>query len=225
MLPRNSRCAAAVKTAIVPGMTRTLAVPDRRAQRLAWLRRRFAQHNRLVALVAGLTLLVAAALWYLLFVALYWLALVITGAARGMDARPPDILPALFIYAAGLLLLVTWIAGTRYFDGPLKDKKSPLEIVAEFVLAVPRATLAVWGNLSAWQRLDPREMELAAGLLGRLLDEGRVPLHELPLDLPDPKTRMRILLALQLVEALHISRSDGIVWLSLPPKGELLARK
>ena len=204
-------------------MTRTLAVPDRRAQRIAWLRRRFAQHNRLVALVAVLTLLVAAALWYLLFAALYWLAFVFASATRGMDARPPDILPALFIYAAGLLLLITWIAGTRYFDGPLKDKKSPFEIVAEFVLAVPRATLAVWGNLSAWQRLDPREMEMAAELLERLADEGRIPLHEVPLDLPDPKTRMRILLALQLVEVLDVERSEGTVWLSLLSKGELVA--
>lgn len=206
-------------------MTRTLAVPDRRAQRIAWLRRRFAEHNALVALVAVLTLLVAAALWYLLFAALYWLAFLFASVTRGMDARPPEILPVLFIYAAGLLLLITWIAGTRFLDGPLKDKKSPLEIVVEFVLAVPRATLAVWGNLSAWQRLDPREMELAAEFLGRLLDEGRVPLHELPLDIPDAKTRMRILLALQLVEALHVTRSDGTVWLSLPPKGGLVVRK
>ena len=206
-------------------MTRTLAVPNRRAQRIAWLRRRFAQHNRLVALVAVLTLIVAAALWYLLFAILYWLALIFASVSHGVDARPPDILPVLFIYAAGLLLLITWIAGSRYLDGPLKDKKSPFEIVAEFILAVPRATLAVWGNLSAWQRLDPREMELAAEFLGRLLDEGRIPLHELPLEIPDPKTRMRILLALQLIEALNVKRSDGTVWLSLPPKGGLVVRR
>ena len=156
-------------------MSRALAVPDRRAQRIAWLRRRFSQHNRLVALVAVLTLLVAASLWYLLFAILYWLALIAAGMSHGMDARPPEILPAIFIYAAGGLLLVTWIAGTLFPERPPKDKKSPFEIAAEFVLAVPRATLAVWGNLSAWQRLDRREIELAAEFLERLAAEGRVP--------------------------------------------------
>ena len=202
-------------------MPRTLAVPDRRAQRIAWLRRRFAQHNRLVALVAVLTLLVAAALWYLLFAILYWLALIVTGMSHGMDARPPEILPAIFIYAAGGLLLVTWIAGTLFPERPPKDKKSPFEIAAEFVLAVPRATLAVWGNLSAWQRLDRREVETAAEFLERLASEGRIPLHEVPLDIPDRKTRTRILLALQLVEVLNVRHSDGTVWLSLPSKTTL----
>ena len=206
-------------------MARTLAVPDRSAQRIAWLRRRFAQHNRLVALVAVLTLLVAAALWYLLFAILFWLALVFTSVAHGMDARPPDILPALFIYAAGLLVLLTWLAQSRFANAPLKDKKSPLEIAAEFLLAVPHATLAVWGNLSAWQRLDRREMEMAAEFLERLASERRIPLHAVPLDLPDPQTRMRILLALQLIEVLNVTQSDGTVWLSIPSKSEIVARQ
>ncbi len=206
-------------------MSRALAVPDRRAQRIAWLRRRFAQHNRLVALVAVLTFLVAAALWYLLFAILYWLALIVTGVSRGMDARPPEILPAIFIYAAGLLLLITWIAGALFPERPPKDKKSPFEIAAEFVLAVPRATLAVWGNLSAWQRLDRHEIEMAAEFLERLAAEGRVPLHEVPLDIPDRKTRLRILLALQLVEVLNVRQGEGTVWLSLPSNGELTVRR
>ena len=206
-------------------MSRALAVPDRRASRIAWLRRRFSQHNRLVALVAALTLLVAASLWYLLFAFLYWLALLVAGMSHGMDARPPEILPAIFIYAAGLLLLITWIAGALFPERPPKDKKSPFEIAAEFVLAVPRATLAVWGNLSAWQRLNRREIEMAADFLERLASEGRIPLHEVPLDIPDRKTRTRILLALQFVEVLNVRHAEGAVWLSLPPKGELVVRK
>ena len=205
-------------------MARTLAVPDPRSRRIAWLRRRFAEHNRLVVLVAILTLLVAAALWYLLFAAFYLLALVFTSAAHGTDARSPDILPALFIYAAGMLVLLTWLAQSRFANAPLKDKKSPLEIAAEFLLAVPRATLAVWGNLSAWQSLDRHEIELAAEFLERLESERRIPLHAVPLDIPDSQMRMRILLALQLIEVLNVKQSEGTVWLSIPSKGELVAR-
>ena len=206
-------------------MARTLAVPDRREHRIAWLRRRFAEHNRLVALVAVLTLLVAAGLWYLLFALLYWLAFIFTTLARGLDAHPPDVLPALFIYSAGLLVLLTWLARGRSANAALKDEKSPFEIAAEFLLAVPRATLAVWGNLSAWQRLNRHEVELAAEFLEHLAGEGRIPLHAVPLDLPDPRARMRILLALQLIEVLNVTQSDGTVWLSIPSKGELVARE
>ena len=201
-------------------MARSLVVPDRREQRLAWLRRRFAEHNQLVLLLAVLTLFVAAGLWFVLFAVLFWLSLLFTSVADGVDAQRPDILPALFIYAAGLLLLLTWMAGSRFANAPLKDKKSPLEIAAEFLLAVPRATLAVWGNLSAWQKLDEREMELATDLIARLLEERRVPLHQVPLDIPEPRDRMKILLALQLIEVLQVSNSDATVWLSIRSKRE-----
>ena len=196
-------------------MARHLAVPDRRAQRIAWLRRKFAEHNRLVALVAVLTLLVAAGLWYLLFAALYWLAFLAAAVGHGMDARPPEVLPALFIYSAGLLVLLTWLAGTRFGNEMPKDKKSPFEIAAEFLLAVPRATIAVWGNLSAFQRLDDREIALAADFMELLASERRIPLHRVPLDIPDPRDRMRILLALQLIEVLNVRQSEDAVWLSL----------
>lgn len=205
-------------------MARTLVVPDRREQCLAWLRRRFAEHNQLVLLLAVLTLFVAAGLWFVLFAVLFWLSLLFTSVADGVDAQRPDILPALFIYAAGLLLLLTWLAGSRFANAPLKDKKSPLEIAAESLLAVPRATLAVWGNLSAWQKLDEREMGLATDLIARLLEERRVPLHQVPLDIPEPRDRMKILLALQLIEVLRVTRSDETLWLSLAPKNETSTR-
>lgn len=200
-------------------MARTLAVPDPRMRRIEWLRRRFAEHNRLVVLLAVLTLLVTAGIWYLLFALLYWLAFLFEGVVHGMDARPPDALPALFIYSAGLLLLLTWLARKRFDNEMPKDEKTPGEIAMEFLIAVPRATLAVWGNLSAWQRLDARELGLAAELIERIADAGRVPLQQVPLEIPDPRDRMRILLALQLIEVLSIRQGEDAVWLSLTAKG------
>ena len=196
-------------------MARSLVVADRRTRRMAWLRRRFAEHNRLVLLVAVLTLLVTAALWYLLFAVLFWLMFLAATVAHGMDARPPDALPALFIYSAGVLVLLTWLARERFANETPRDEKKPWEIAGEFLLAVPRATLAVWGNISAWQRLDARELALAADFIELLESERRVPLHQVALHLPKPRDRMRILLALQLIELLRVTESDGTVWLSL----------
>ena len=196
-------------------MARTLAVPDPRMRRIEWLRRRFAEHNRLVVLLAVLTLLVTAGIWYLLFALLYWLAFLFASVVHGMDARPPDALPALFIYSAGLLLLLTWLARRRLDNERPKDEKTPWEIAMEFLIAVPRATLAVWGNLSAWQRLDERELGLAAELLAWLIEEGRVPLHRVPLEIPEPRDRMRILLALQLLEVISLRQGEDAVWLTL----------
>ena len=203
-------------------MARSLVVADRRTQRLAWLRRRFAEHNRLVLLVAVLTLLVTAGLWYLLFAALYWLTFLFASVAHGMDARPPDALPALFIYSAGMLVLLTWLARERLENGMPRDEKKPWEIAGEFLLAVSRATLAVWGNISAWQRLDARELALAADFVELLESERRVPLHQVALHLPGAHDRMRILLALQLIEVIEMTRTGQTTWLSLRSKRNLV---
>ena len=202
-------------------MARSLVVPDTRTQRIKWLRKRFAEHNRLVVLIAALTLLVTAGIWFLLFALLYWLAFLFASVVRGADARPPDALPALFIYSAGVLLLVAWFARKRFANEMPRDEKSPWEIATEFLLAVPRATFAVWGNLSAWQRLDDRELELAADLIEQIVDEGRIPLQQVPLHIPDPGDQMRILLALQLVEVIEMLRSDETTWLSVGAKAKI----
>jgi hypothetical protein len=203
-------------------MARSPADPDPLRLRVAWLRKRFAAHNRLVVLVALLTLFVTAGLWFLLFAVLYWLAFLFTSIVHGADARPSDALPALFIYSAGLLLLLAWIARGHSKNEMPKDEKTPWEIATEFLLAVPRATLAVWGNLSAWQRLDRREMEIAAEFVEHLAAEGRVPLQQLPLHIPEARDQMRILLALQLIEAITVTRVEDTMWVAIRAKDEAI---
>ena len=197
-------------------MARTLVVPDTRRQRVACLRRRFAEHNRLVVLSALLALVVIAGVWFLLFAVLYWLSFLFQSVVHGMDARPPASLPVIFIYSAGLLVLIAWLARKRFANEMPKDEKKSWEIAVEFLLAIPRATLAVWGNFSAWQQLDAREFELAIDLIERLVSERRIPLQQVPLDIPNPEDRMKILLALQLIEVLQITHIERVAWLSLP---------
>ena len=197
-------------------MARTLVVPDSRMQRIEWLRRRFAEHNRLVVLSALLALVVIAGVWFLLFAVLYWLAFLFQSVVHGMDARPPASLPVIFIYSAGLLVLLAWFARKRVANELPKDEKTGWEIALEFLFAVPRATIAVWGNFSAWQSLDAREYELATDLIERLVSEQRIPLQQVPLEIPDPRDRMKILLALQLIEVLQVTHIERVAWLSLP---------
>lgn len=183
------------------------------------LQRRFAEHNRSVLVLAGLTFLAAAALWYIAYAVLYWLTLLAASARHGVDARAPETLPALFIYAAALLVFITWLAGRWSPDERPRDKKPALVIAAEFLLAIPRATLAVWGNLSAYQRLDFEELEAAADLMERLAGGERLPIHALPLVLPAAASREKIVLALQLVQLIELRRSDGEAWLRLATRG------
>ena len=201
-------------------MARPLVIPETRPQRLVWLRQRFAEHNRLVILTAILTLVSTGAIWCLLFAGLYWLAFLFQSVVHGMDARPPSALLVFFIYSAGLLVLLTWLARKHLDNQMPKDEKTPWEIAMEFLLAIPRATLAIWGNLSAWQQLDDREFELATDLIERLAVERRLPLQQLPLEIPHPQDREKILLALQLIEVLHVTHSDHVAWLSLSSEND-----
>ena len=198
---------------------------DPHARRIALLRRAFAEHNRLVILVAILALIIAAALWYLLYAALFCLAFLASPVFGGMNGHPPEAFPALFIYAAGLLVLLTWVAGKYSPNEVLKNDKSLLEIASEFLLIVPRATLAVWGNLSAWQRLSPDEIEMAADFLEHLDAARRIPLYHVALDIPNAGARMRILLALQLTGQIRVHRTDGEVWIAPAPKREVAQRE
>jgi hypothetical protein len=179
-------------------------------------------HNRRVILLAPLTVFVATALWYVLYAILYWLTLLALSTTRGIEARPPAALPTLFIYSGALLVFFTWIASRLSPDEMPRDRKTIPEVVADLLLAIPRATLAVWGNLSAYQRLTELELEYAADLLSLLATEKRLPLHELPREIPDRTMRSRIVLALQLVRLLDIRRIRGVAFLlSTERRGEL----
>ncbi|MDQ3622516.1 MAG: hypothetical protein M3463_08520 [Verrucomicrobiota bacterium] len=182
---------------------------------VAALRARFAEHNRRVALLVLLTLMVAAGMWAMLYVALYWLTILVLTVIHGIDATPPAGLPSLYIYTAALFVLLCWLA-RKLTPHPLpRDRISLGGTLLDLLLALPRATLAIWGNLSAWQRLTDTELELASSFLARLARERRVPLQSVPVDIPDRKARMRILLGLQLIELLQVRRHQDTTWLSL----------
>ena len=76
-------------------------------------------------------------------------------------------------------------------------------------------------NVRIEQRWTFTEVRRAALAFSRE-SERRVPLHQVALHLPNPHDRMRILLALQLIEVIEMTRSEQMTWLSIRSKRELV---
>ncbi len=177
------------------------------------LRARLAQHNRRALVLAAASLVGSALLWSIAYFVLYWVTLLSLTAARGIEAQPPKAFAAIFLYAAALLLgCAIWLRRTAPDERP-PDERRAIAYLADFALALPRATLAVWGNVSAWQRLTQHELEAAAHLVELMHQDGRFPLHRLPLEIPERAERKNVLLALQILELIEIRRIEGELWL------------
>jgi hypothetical protein len=181
------------------------------------LRAHIADHNFRVALLTLLTLIGALALWFLLHAALHWLTLLAVTVVKGLDARAPAFVDQAFWIAAAVLLVLAWIDRRFRPDDRPRDHKSAAEIAWEILLAIPRATFAIGSTLSAWQNLAPRELTTAAELVDRLGHDRRMPLHALPLEIPNERLRLKILFALQLLQIVEIRREDRELWISLSP--------
>jgi len=181
------------------------------------LRSQLAAHNRRVALVGALTLVVSLAVWSALRLVVNWLAILFITAVQGTEAHVPAGIENVFWFAAAALLAVAWIDRRFRPDDRPRDHKSVAEIVWEIALAVPRLTLSVGGTLSAWQHLDAREQADAVALIERLGQERRLRLASLPLEIPDAPRRFKILLALQLVQIIDLRREDRELWVALNP--------
>lgn len=181
------------------------------------LRLHFAEHNLRVALLSLLTLVASLALWFLLRATARWLSLLTISAVQGTDARLPRSLDSIFLFAAATSLFVAWVDRRMTTDDRARDHKSAAEIVWEILLAIPRSTLAIGATLSAWQHLSRLELTTAATLVARLRAHRRMPLHTLPLEIPEEALREKILFALQLVQVVEVRREDREFWISLNP--------
>ena len=183
------------------------------------LRREIAWHNRRVALIALFTLVVAAGLWTVLYAVCAWVLMIGFVAAGSSRTSLPQGFDILFLVTAACAVGYAWI--DRHFtpNELPRDDKSPGEIAADFLLALPRITLAIGGTLRAGLRLTRAECELAAAFLRRLARERRIPLHSVPLDIPGEPARFRILFALQILEAIDLRRDEAALWITLNPRG------
>jgi hypothetical protein len=93
------------------------------------------------------------------------------------------------------------------------DERPALQTVGDIILFLPRLTVAIVLNFTAWARLPKRARPDAADLLDRLRTEKKIAISTLPLDMPDDHARERILLVLQLINLVEVRRERGEVWL------------
>ncbi len=189
------------------------------------LRLHFSRHNARVVLLAALTLAAAAVLWAALYLLAQWLTLLASVAISGEDTPVPRAFPATFAAVAAGLLGCAWLDRRLTPDERARNEKTAREILTDFVLAIPRVTLAAWGTLTAWQRLSRTDLALAAALIEQLATLHRMPLHAAGIEIPDAAAREKILFALQLTEVIDVRRNDRGFWIALhPPHAGEIAR-
>lgn len=142
----------------------------------------------------------------------WWIYLLSNGAVQAPDWQPSERPLQLWFAGVGAFLCVAaWMMRRARPNVAARDHKSAWEVLLDFVLAVPRLTLSVFGTATARVRLDEEQLALAWNLLRRMREAGKpMPLYEVPLELPEEERRERVLLALQLSELIEVRRSkDG----------------
>ena len=120
-----------------------------------------------------------------------------------------------FAGCALLLCLLAWIVRKirpNYFP---VDHKPMFEIFMDIILVLPRITLAVWGNYSARQVPTERELRAAWRLLQAIgeMDHRKMNINQLPLEIPKPRLRARVVFLLQLVGLVDVRRYHDGLWL------------
>lgn len=176
------------------------------------LRRYFAQHNRQALVLAFFSLVASAVLWALIYLLVYWFALVGVTVSRSLDVKTldqinrPDLVGRYFPleFAAGALLALVIAALVRRnrlrTDGLREARYYLLWIAAELLMAVPNVTFSIWGNLAAITRLRRHEAADAWKLLRRIHEQGgRLSLSGLRQEIENEQTLQHVVFALQLV--------------------------
>ena len=178
-------------------------------------RAHFAEHNRQVILLTVTTFISAVLLWLVAYIILYWLTLILVTSGEGVDAHVPASFTKIFAMAAGGLCVLGWLVqkiAPNYFP---RDRKPAFEVFMDFVLAAPRVTLAIWGNLSAWQSLTEYELEEAWELFHTIAQQGKLSIYSLPLEIPNAELRSKVLFALQVAGLIEMRKNEEGAWLAL----------
>lgn len=114
-----------------------------------------------------------------------------------------------FTATAVLLCCFAWVAKKLRPNEAARDHKNFGENSLDVLLAVPRLTLAVIGMRGAAARLSEKELEYAWDILRRMNDDKPVRVSELPVEIPDPTMRNKIVLGLELSGLIEKRPSPG----------------
>ena len=179
------------------------------------LRRHLRSHNRSVLAASIMTLLFSAIGWAILYGAAYWIAMFGLTVVNNGEGGPPAAFHWVFLACAAVLLVAATIDGWLFPHERAVDERPPFEHVMDIILFVPRFTLLFWSNLSALVSLQREEWRDAADLLDRLKAEGKVPLQQLPAQIPDERSLARILETLSVTQLIDVRRAGNLTLLYL----------
>ncbi len=192
---------------------------------IAQLRRRLRLHNLQVLAFTFLSLVSALFLWGAFYFFIYWILLFLLSAVQGGDARMPRYFNLSIGLVAVTLLAVAILDRRSRVNARPVDKKPVLVIALDFILSLPRVTLAIYDNFSAWLSLSSAELHQAVYLIERVRESHKLPMHAAPVEIPDDRMREKIIMALLLLQVLEVRQEEKTTWLRLaertpPPAGE-----
>ena len=179
------------------------------------LRKHLRSHNWSVLATSGMTLLFSAIGWAVLYGAAYWVMMFAFTVLHNGEGSPPTAFHWVFLACAAMLLVAATVDGWLFPNERAVDERPPIAQFTDVVLFVPRFTLLFWSNLSALVSLHGSEWRNAAGLLDRLKAEGSVPLQQLPAQVPDERSRARIMEALTVSQLIDVRMAGSLTLLYL----------
>lgn len=181
-------------------------------------RAHFKRHNRRVLLLAFFTLLLALGFWALIYLAVYWVTLLTLTAWRGIDATMPGFFMEGFVASAVILCAIGYIAHRISPDESPKDKQTWWKIAFDLLLAIPRVTLTAWETLTAYRFLNERDLTAAWWLAEKVGREEKISMQSIPVEMPDPAQRRKVILSLQLAELIDVHRENRELVVTLHDK-------
>ncbi len=190
---------------------------------------RLRSHNVSVIAASGATLVLVAVSWALLYIAAYWIVMFSLTVAKAGGAQLPASFDTVCGWVAGVLLVAAAIDMWFFPSERALDERPALATITDIILFLPRLTLTIPLNFTAWTRLPAYLRRDAAALLDRLRTERKLAMSTLSFDLPDERQRIRIVRALQMLQITEIRPEKGELWLRFSPlaprelRGDLIA--
>lgn len=184
------------------------------------VRRHVRRHNWQALMLAVFALVIAVILWGLVYLLVYWFALVI--ATLSLSFNPNTLLeitnerllgpyfPLEFIGGALVMMAVAGLLRRRINPTRLRERRwYILWIAFELFMALPNVTFSIWGNLRAIVRLRRGEALAAWRLLEHIRHlGGRLAVAHIAREIEDQETLPHLLVALQIAELLGVRENE-----------------
>ena len=186
------------------------------------LLRKIAAHNRFTTIVALSSTAAILLLWGSIYFVGRWLLTLLSTIVKGIEAAGPQHYDLWFWPILGAWLLAGGIAWWRGF-WRLREEKGGLLTVLEVVLTPTRAT---FGAVESWGRrirVDENQLIQATDFLVKVVRAGKFAEESVPAELPDEKSRERVLRALQVLDLIYYRAANETGWYAVANPQRLLA--